>query len=309
VAVRLLVVLALVVLACVWATGCGGSGDEASPDATGQSGETLEDLWQAPGDDVTVVPGTSSYEPGELRVSFVVTDAAGQPVTLPTARVWLSRGLEQRPFLETTAKLERISVPGGAEADTTHIYVTQFSIRAPGKYWLLAEPQGGPKDVQALGNVVVDAKTGVPKVGESAPRSQTPTLASVGGDAARLTTRTPPDVTLLEHSVAESLSEHKPFVVTFATPKYCMSRACGPVVDVTEAVARRFEGSDVRFVHVEVYEDLNPALGPNRWMKEWRLPTEPWTFVVDAKGRIAARFEGPVSVRELEDSVHRTVAS
>jgi hypothetical protein len=264
---------------------------------------TLEELWRAPGDDVSVVPGTATYEPGMIRVSFVVVDADGRPVTLPTAHVWLARALEDAPFLESTAKLERIGVPGGAEADSTHIYVAQLRVRKPGKYWLLAEPEGGPEDVQALGNVVVDATSDVPGVGEAAPMSETPTLATVGGDAARLTTRTPPDLILLEHSVAESLREGHPFVVTYATPKYCSSRACGPVVDVVEEVARRFEESDVRFIHVEVYEDLNPALGLNRWVQEWGLRTEPWTFVVDADGKIFDRFEGPVSVHELEKSV------
>jgi hypothetical protein len=94
-----------------------------------------------------------------------------------------------------------------------------------------------------------------------------------------------------------------PFVVTFATPKFCSSRTCGPVVDVVEDVSRRLADEDVRFIHVEVFEDNDPAKGFNRWMQEWDLPTEPWTFLVDADGRIAARFEGTVSVHELEQAV------
>jgi hypothetical protein len=272
-------------------------------ETTPGAGKTLEDLWRAPGADVAVIPGTATYEPGELRVSFLVVDAEGRTVTLPTARVWLARGLEQEPFLESTAKLERIGVPGGAEGDSTHIYVAHLQVRKPGKYWLLAEPQGGPEHVQAVGNLVVEADVGVPGVGDRAPASKTPTLATSGGDPTRLTTRTPPDTTLLEHSVAESLGARQPFVVTFATPKFCSSRACGPVVDVVEDVARRFEDSNVRFIHVEVYEDLNPALGTNQWVREWSLPTEPWTFVVGADGMIRDQFEGPVSVHELEKSV------
>jgi hypothetical protein len=38
-------------------------------------------------------------------------------------------------------------------------------------------------------------------------------------------------------------------------------------------------------------------------MQEWRLPTEPWTFLVDARGVIATRLEGSVSVEELETAV------
>ena len=293
----------LTALSCLVLAGCGGSGGEASPSDTAPGdGKTLEELWRAPGDDVAVLPGTSDHEPGNVRFSFVVVDAEGGPVTLPTARLWLARGLDRPPFLESTAKLERIGVPGGAEADATHIYVAHLSIRKPGTYWLLAEPEGG-RPVQALGNVVVQEEASAPSIGDHAPASETPTLSSVGGDASKVTTRTPPDEALLQYSVADSLRAKVPFVVTFATPKFCASRTCGPAVDVVEEVARRFDGDNVRFIHVEVYEDLDPAKGYNRWMQEWGLRTEPWTFVVGRNGRIVERFEGVVSVHELEEAV------
>ncbi len=296
-------VAALTALSCLLLVGCGGSGRSGAESTTTSETRTLEELWRAPGDDVAVIPGTENHEPGEVRVSFLVVDADGAVVTLPTAHVWVANSLDSAPFLETEAKLERIGVPGGDEADATHIYVSSFRLPRAGKYWLLAEPEGGAKKVQALGNVVVVKEDGPPDVGDPAIASQTPTLASSDGDTAALTTRTPPDEDLLRYSVAESLEARVPFVVTFATPKYCSSRTCGPVVDVVEEVSKRFEGKDVRFIHVEVYEDNDPANGFNRWMQEWKLPTEPWTFVVDADGTIAARFEGTVSVNELEQAV------
>ena len=68
------------------------------------------------------------------------------------------------------------------------------------------------------------------------------------------------------------------------------------------AVRRRLAGSGVRFIHVEVYADNDPAKGVNEWMKEWRLPTEPFTFVVDRRGVIRAKLEGAFSLAELERS-------
>jgi hypothetical protein len=279
---------------------CGGSGEDVSTNAEPGGGQTLEELWRAPGDDVAVVAGTSTHEPGDVRVSFLVVDAEGRVVTLPTARIWVAKELEAKPFLESTAKLERIGVPGGAEADATHIYVANVHLPNPGTYWLLAEPEGGVDEVQALGNVVVVKEDPEPDVGDDAPASDTPTLASVGGDATKVTTRVPPDESLLQHSVAESIRAKAPFVVTFSTPKFCSSRTCGPVVDVVEEAARRFEDSDVRFIHVEVYEDNDPAKGFNRWVQEWGLQTEPWTFAVGRDGKVVERFEGAVSVHELE---------
>lgn len=294
---------ALTVLSCLLLAACGGSSGSTSTAADPGGGETLEELWRAPGDDVAVVPGTANHEPGDVRVSFLVVDAEGRAVTLPTARVWVARALDAAPFLESSAKLERIGVPGGDEADASHIYVAHVPLPRAGKYWLLAEPEGGASKVQALGNIVVVEEDPEPDVGDPAIASATPTLASTGGDLSRLTTRTPPDESLLRYSVAESLRAKAPFVVTFATPKFCSSRTCGPVVDVVEEVSHRFEGSDVRFIHVEVYEDNDPAKGFNRWLEEWKLDTEPWTFVVGRDGKIVERYEGVVSVNELEQAV------
>jgi hypothetical protein len=296
----------LIALTCLLLVGCGGSDGSTSTDPG--PGATLEELWRMPGDDVAVVPGTASHEPGDVRVSFLIVDAEGAVVALPTARVWVANSLDSPPFLEDQAKLERIGLPGGDEADATHIFVATLPLTRPGKYWLLAEPEGGAEKVQALGNVVVVAEDDAPDVGDAAIASDTPTLSSSGGDISSLTTRTPPDESLLRHSVAESLEAKVPFVVTFATPKFCSSRTCGPVVDVVEEVSRRFEGENVRFIHVEVFEDNDPAKGFNRWMREWNLPTEPWTFLVGADGKIAARFEGTVSVLELEESVREELA-
>jgi hypothetical protein len=296
---------ALTVLSCLLVAGCGGSGGETSTTAGDPGGRmTLEELWRSPGDDVAIVPGTANHEPGDVRVSFLVVDADGQVVTLPTARVWVAEGLDSQPFLEATAKLERIGVPGGDVATASHIYVARLQLDHPGEYWLLAEPEGGGTKVQALGNVVVATKDPALDIGDPAAASDNPTIASTGGDFSKLTTRTPPDESLLEHSIADSLEAKAPFVVTFSTPKFCSSRTCGPVVDVVDEVAHRFEGSDVRFIHVEVFEGNDPAKGYNRWMKEWGLTTEPWTFLVDRSGTIVERYEGPVSVNELEQAVH-----
>ena len=296
--------VALIAAGCLLLVGCGDSGgDSETREAVPGGGKTLEELWRAPGDDVAVIAGTANHEPGEVRVSFLVVDSEGRVALLPTARVWVATALEEKPFAESTAKLERIGVPGGAEADSTHIYVTRVRLPKPGTYWLLAEPDGGGKKVQAVGNVVVSANDPEPSPGEPAPASETPTLATVAGDASQLTTQRPPDEALLRYSVAESLRAKVPFVVTFSTPKYCTSRTCGPAVDVVEEVARRFEGENVRFIHMEVHEDLDPTKGFNRWMEEWHLDTEPWTFLVGSDGKIVERFEGAVSASELEQSV------
>jgi hypothetical protein len=217
--------------------------------------------------------------------------------------VWVSRGLEQKPFAQTTARLEPIGVPGGETADAGAIYVARIDTPSPGTYWYLARPVGG-RQVQALGNVVVKQRSAAPSVGDRAIPSATPTLASTGGNLTELTTSRRPDRALYTSSVAQALAAPAPFVLTFATPQFCQSRTCGPVVDVVSAVRRREPaGSPVRFIHVEIYKDNDPANGVNRWVKQWHLPTEPFTYVVDRKGMIRTKLEGAFSVAELERAV------
>jgi hypothetical protein len=286
--------------------GCGGTdegGSVATTETTTAAAATLEELWRAPGEDVAVVAGTSDHAVGANRISFLVVDKQGRVVERPTARVWVSHGLEQAPFAETTASLEPIGVPGGETADVGGIYVATVTTPTAGKYWFMAEPVGGTK-IQALGNIVVREKSEAPSVGDRAIPSKTPTLASTGGDLAALTTSRHPDRALYRTSVADAMRAKQPFVVAFATPQFCQTRTCGPTVDVVSAVRKaQPASSDVRFVHVEVYADNDPAKGVNRWVAEWRLPTEPFTYVVDRTGVIRTKFEGAFSVAELERAV------
>jgi hypothetical protein len=292
-------------LCVVLLAACGGSDDPAPPSTEGNRG-TIEDLWRSPGEDVAITPGTFDHGPGLVRFSFLVIRNNGQPVFRPKAHVWVGRDREDAPFARATARLEPVGVPGGYEDDhgVTHLYVAHIRLERPGTYWVLAEPVGG-RPIQALGNLEVEAEPDAPTVGSKAFPSRTPTLESEDGNMAALTTREPPDLELLRHSVADSIAAHKPFVVTFATPKFCTSRTCGPVVDVVDAVRKRFALTDIRFIHVEVYEGNDPALGPNRWFREWRLANEPWTFLVGGDGRIKERFAGSVSVAELTAAVRR----
>jgi len=295
---------AAVVVVCLTAAACGGSNGDASPGGGGQpAAGTLEALWRAPGADVALVAGTSDYQTGKADDSLLVVARQGRAHFSDTAKIWVARGLAQKPFAETQARLETIAVPGSKyQADAPQLFVADLDLPTPGKYWVLAEPEGGTK-IQGLGQLEVRTAPEAPAIGARAPVSDTPTLRSTGGDVGALTTRNPPDRDLLRWSVADSLRAHAPFVVAFATPAFCQSRTCGPVVDIVEEVGKRLKATPVRFIHVEIYADNDPAKGENRWVKQWRLPTEPWTFLVGRDGRIKDRFEGAYSADELESAV------
>ena len=288
--------MALIALACAAAfalTGCGGSDPSssaagtataASASSTPQSSApagTIEALWQRlGGEPVAIVPGTSDYGPGRNRVSFLVVNSKSQLIEAPTARVWISRGLRQKPFAETTATLEPIGVPGGAQADAQNIYVTTVKTPEAGQV-LAARPAGrragdpGARRPRSSGK-----RTRAPSVGDRAIPSVNPILKP-GVKPSTITTAQPPDRALLKTTVAAALAAKRPFVVSFATPQYCQSRTCGPVVQVVQSVAKQWQGSGVDFIHIEIYKDNDPAKGTNQWVDQWRLPSEPFTFVVD----------------------------
>lgn len=241
--------------------------------------------------------GTSEYVPGTARVSFLVVANNGRAVNRPTADVWIARSRNARPLARTTARLEHV----GVSADVQSIYVAHVRLPQAGRYWLVARPVGGDTRIGGIGSLDVKAHSPTPAVGAKAPPSDTPTL---GTEPVRLlTTGVPPDRGLLRYSVAGSLRAHVPFVLVFATPRFCTSRTCGPVVNIVDSVRKRLRRGSLRFIHVEIYRDNNPARGFNRWVRQWRLQTEPWVFLVGRDGRIKAKFEGAISSGELERAV------
>ena len=295
---------AAAIAAAIVIGGCGSNGgtpDEGtlSSAPAGSAGAILA----RPGPDLALAMGTSDYAKGPVRVSFLAIDKQGKSIERPTAHVWVAKSLDAKPFLETTAHSENIGVPGVSEqalGGVSKIYVARFRVPQAGKYVLVAEPVGAK--VQGAADLDVRDHTTTPAVGSKAFPSNTPTIESTNGDFAALTTADPPDKGLLRYSVAGSLAAHVPFVVAFATPAFCASRTCGPTVDVVDYVRRHLGASGVRFIHVEIYQDNQPP-NVNRWVKEWKLQTEPWVFLVGPDGRIKERFEGAVSTDELGAAV------
>jgi len=103
-----------------------------------------------------------------------------------------------------------------------------------------------------------------------------------------------PDPELHEWTIARALQEGRPALVVFSTPVYCASKFCGPVTDVVQDLATRYEDRAV-FIHVEIWRDYNddpPVM--NQGAADWLLRnggfTEPWLFLFGADGIIVDRW-------------------
>ena len=79
-----------------------------------------------------------------------------------------------------------------------------------------------------------------------APASKTPTLADVGGDLTKISTDAKPEPRASTRRPRPTRSpQQKPFVLVFATPKFCTSAQCGPTLDQLKPIAAAIPGRDV----------------------------------------------------------------
>jgi hypothetical protein len=110
-------------------------------------------------------------------------------------------------------------------------------------------------------------------------------------------------------SVDQALAKHEPFVVIFATPKFCTSHQCGPTLDSIKPYVAKFP--TVTFINVEPYKlklvdgvlqadtDKSGALQATATTDEWHLVSEPVVYVVNGDGLVTARFDLIFSDAEL----------
>lgn len=157
-----------------------------------------------------------------------------------------------------------------------------------------------------------------PALGARPPASKNKTLSDLDDPAnpeelATITSSEEPDADLYRLTVAEALDSGLPSVVSFASPAFCQTATCGPQVEVISAVKEQVAGA-ANFIHIEVYDsphqltDLSRArLVPQ--MVEWGLLSEPFTFILDREGRVAAKFEGFVNEDELAAALQSVLGS
>jgi hypothetical protein len=185
------------------------------------------------------------------------------------------------------------------------VYSTDFRFPGDGEWGIAAlVKRDGEVKGTLLPSAVVGEFEGIPRPGQQAPRIHTPTPADVGGDLAKITTRIPPD-TQNKVDYADALGK-EPIVLLFATPQFCQSRVCGPVVDVAEQVKEENEGK-AAFIHMEIYKDNKPPVTRSQ-VKAFHLPTEPWLFTINRHGTVSSVIEGAFGPELLTRAVKKAIA-
>jgi hypothetical protein len=313
--------------AAVALSACGGSNDGGTAAAPSQptaappadfpsvAGKTMNGLIA--GLPKGAILNVSSYYSqrvgGRNRLGFAIVDRANKQIDVSEVAVYTAKpdGTELRgPF---TARKESLDVDTRyrskqtasdlANGDTFYVADASYGSRGPHVALGIVRLDGRLIVADPLAALPIGERNGPPTVGARAIRVHTQTAADVGGDLTKLSTRIPPPRDMLDKDFADVVGK-KPVVLLFATPALCKSRTCGPVVDIAEQV-RAQSGKGVAFIQQEIYQDNDPGKPYRPQVTQWRLPSEPWAFVVDRHGRVAARFEGVFSVGELARAVER----
>jgi hypothetical protein len=293
---------------------CGGDSDDqfSAPEQSSDS-------------EILPVVMTTQLVRGENRFAFQLLDEDSQnipdaEVTLRTARLADGEGELGEPLhasyivLELeglTTVVEHTHADGSVHAHSvpygSGLYTAQIEFPEAGEWGIEFEVRhrGDESSIPFVVTVLDDGSA--PGIGDKAPATDNYTAAD--RPLAEISSDPTPDPDLYETTVEEALAAGDPFVVAFATPAFCHSRVCAPVLEaVKEAKAELPEAS---YIHIEPFENLQDPqnLVDSPFVAEWGLPNEPWVFVVGRDGTIVAAFEGPFTVDELKEAVRTALAA
>ena len=307
-----LLAVALVVAAC-GTTGSSPGSAGSSPGSAATSPGSSPDLsaWSPPPTKPALLPVlvTNTIAAGKARILMLYLDDSNRVRSAPDRTVKAAfYDLDQDPakVVSTadgtfvwTIEGDRGMYVLDADLPTAGTWGAEFTTAAP----------GSPAETVRM---TFPVQTSVPtvQVGKAAPASKSPTAADVGGDLAMISTDAKPDPAFYQTSVAAALAAHKPFMVVFATPKFCTSQQCGPTLDHFKPIAAAHP--EITFINVEPYKlqfangALQPVLDANGQLQatdvtnEWGLLSEPWIFAVDRAGIVRGSYEVTITPAELD---------
>ncbi len=306
------------------------------PSPEGRSLEQVLKLGDRPSE-LIVSPLAMAFYEGENRYPFGVLEGNGTEVTDAEVALYFARvppvkpgarskpgnkgpaakaeaqALDQPAIGPFPARIESLATEAEFRAETTSespavasvVYSTQIEFPSEGEWRLAALiKEDDEVGVTLLPSAAVGEFAAIPEPGEQAPAIRTPVAEDVGGDLEQITTRVPPD-TQNRVDYADALGR-EPIVLLFATPKFCQSRVCGPVVDATEQAKSEYE-DQAAFIHMEIYNQNDPADGVRPQVRAFDLPSEPWLFTIDREGVVRDAIEGAFGLELLDEAIEKAI--
>ena len=288
--------IALVLVALIALAAC-GSDDPAEENDSGSNGDGKN--FDEPFTDAKAYPVfvNSEIVVGENRFVTGINNDEDAPIGSPEIEVTidfydLEKSDTRVAFTEETRFIPIDRFRGVYEAFATFDH--------SGKWGSVVHINGDGVDESVPAGFDVRQESSTPGVGEKVPASDTPTLDDVD-KIKEISSDNDPMTRMYQTSVKDAVGK-EPFVLIFATPKFCQTAACAPMLDHTKKVAVDYP--DLTFIHVEPYDlEKVPELEPVKPALEWGLPSEPWVFVVGADGKLIAKFEGVLDAEGLRSAI------
>jgi len=283
--------------AVAWA--CGGSDEQVTSSPSPDAADDLSLFATAP----------QGLAVGDSRQGFAIIEGS-KPISPAAVSIRLIPPDGEPPGpIEATKATVRFGLGGDEdhehETEVQDIFVIRHTFEFPGVWEAEASFEG--RTVRTAFQVARESTS--PAVGEEAKAVASPTTADPM-DADPVCTRTPP-CSMHDVTIADALAGSTPVVITFATPRYCTSRTCGPVVDIVEVASEEI-GDAAEFVHVEVWRDGESVGdfedGFVQAFADYGFQTEPWTYFIGADGVVRDRWQGAVGAEELLGAVKALVA-
>lgn len=291
----------IMLLTLVVAAAC-GDGSDSEPTGTTQPAGSEGELQ--------AVITSSDLAVGPQRFAFVLLQD-DNPVSEDSIAVrFFKLKDENNPQLvgEGAIPFSPLGIPGltTSGSELTGVYYANVTFDEAGKWGagFTVGPQADPeREVRVSFEVLPEPQT--VGAGEKAIPADNPTLEDA--PLKQIDTSNEPDEAFHRLSISQALANDKPSVIAFATPSFCETRTCGPTMEIVGAAYDKF-GDKVNWVHVEPFkldEDGNLLMSNGNRVNSdaanaWGLPSEPWVFVVDKDGNVTGRFDGPLTLEEID---------
>jgi hypothetical protein len=245
----------------------------------------------------------------EQRVPFALvedgTSELDDDAQLPVSVLFKNKVVSELTVRAHVVKHDHTAVEAKTNHDHSNLYryfPLRTSFEVPGIYDLNVNL--GRTTAPLTLQVFDRSEVKIPLPGEAMPDIVTPTDADPEPLVDNICTNVKP-CGLHKHSVKQMLDLARPFVFLVATPAFCNTAYCGPVLDTLLAVKDDFP--QLTFIHAEVYENSKEVKGdfgdPNireaRYIKDLKLPFEPSLFLVDKGGTIVDRIDNIYDEKEL----------
>jgi hypothetical protein len=266
---------------------CGGD------DASGSAATTAVDPASLPANLLALfAPQGVLISGSEQRTTFALADGEGVPIQDLPASLDFSLRQEGQEIDVITAEAQTEGIPTG-------YYPVRFTPAEPGNYEITTTFDGDELEPRVF-FVAPPEEISIPTVGEMMIPLDTPTTTD-GRGVDPICTRSPA-CSLHDLTLTEALDEGRPVAFLIATPEFCQTALCGPVLDVLLEQVDAF--ADVRFLHAEVYADARAvdniveatlAEAP----QAYALPFEPALFLANSDNTINARLDNLYGTGEL----------